>query len=275
MAKTLGFDHHQIVAYHPASNGLCERTNQQVLSILRGLVDGKEHYWDLYLAEAQLALNTASHSAIGDTPYYVMFGRDAKTLAEWWTRPTTSYRLPSEDFVATHTQRSQKVYEYVRDNLLRAADRQGFREVHLENMKVALEATIPRALAPGARKPYPEMRPGEESVIPEGTREEEEDREMEYLVNYPRPVGVGAEPAHAMETQTSRLDYTNTTDSHNASANNAKDESRMNEGVNETHGRNVSTEHAGREPMHERRTSGRTQYGPGYYARLHEGPYSD
>ncbi|XP_037774631.1 uncharacterized protein LOC119571362 [Penaeus monodon] len=87
-------DHHQIVAYHPASNGLCERTNQQVLSILRGLVDGKEHYWDQYLAEAQLALNAAYHSAIGDTPYYVMFGRDAKTPAEWWTRPTTSYRLP-------------------------------------------------------------------------------------------------------------------------------------------------------------------------------------
>jgi len=361
MAKTLGFDHHQIVAYHPASNGLCERTNQQVLSILRGLVDGKEHYWDQYLAEAQLALNAAYHSAIGDTPYYVMFGRDAKTPAEWWTRPTTSYRLPNEDFVATRTQRSQEVYEYVRDNLLRAADRQcktrmkkskdtslregtrvfvkairkkgdsklspkwegpyrvvkevkpyvyqlrdlqtrGFREVHLENMKVALEATIPRALAPGARKPYPGMGPGEESIIPEGTQEEEEDREMEYLVDCPKPVGVGSELAHATEAQTSReedegpdvsgerdsnnepfsrvasdlcnirMDNPNNTDSHNASASNAEGESKMNEGMNETPGRNVSPEHAGREPTHERRTSGRTRYGPGYYARLHEGP---
>lgn len=48
-----------------------------------------------------------------------MFGRVAKTPAEW-----KSYRLPSENFMATQTQKSQKVYEYVRDNLLKAADRQ-------------------------------------------------------------------------------------------------------------------------------------------------------
>lgn len=40
MAKTLWFNHHQIVAYQPVSIGLCEKTNQQVLSILCGIVDG-------------------------------------------------------------------------------------------------------------------------------------------------------------------------------------------------------------------------------------------
>lgn len=142
--------------------------------------------------------------------------------------------------MATRTRRSQEVYEYVRDNLLRAADRQcrtrlkkskdtslregtrvfvkairkkgdtklspkwegpyrvtkevkpyvyqlrdlhtrEFREVHLENMKVALEATIPRALAPRARRPYPEMRPDEESIIPEGSPEEEDERKWSTL----------------------------------------------------------------------------------------------
>lgn len=33
---------------------------------------------------------------------------------------------------------------------------------------------VAKALAPGARKPYPEMRPGKESIIPEGTQEEKE-----------------------------------------------------------------------------------------------------
>ncbi|ROT80449.1 hypothetical protein C7M84_000844 [Penaeus vannamei] len=37
MAKHMQFQHHKITAYHPASNGLCERTNQQVLNILRGM----------------------------------------------------------------------------------------------------------------------------------------------------------------------------------------------------------------------------------------------
>lgn len=146
------------------------------------------------------------------------------------------------------------------------------------------------------------MRPDEESIIPEGSLEEEDKREMEYLMNYPRPVGDGAETVQRTEAQPSweedegpdvivedefnkesipgtanncckmRMDITNNTDSNNASANNAEGERRMNDGMNETHGRNVSSEHAGRVPMHGRRTSGRTKYGPGYYARLHEGP---
>jgi len=242
MAKHMQFQHHKITAYHPASNGLCERTNQQVLNILRGMVDGKDQYWDLYLKDTQMALNSAYHKAIGDTPYYAMYNRDLKTSDLWWTRPTSFGGPPDEDFITARTQRSKEVYEYVRDNLLRAADEQcrirqkkskdttllpGMRvfikavkkkgdsklsprwegpfrvveqirpyvyrikhlqtekmkEVHLENMKIALEASIPRSLAPEARRPYPQETHSD--IRPEGTSEEEEAREEEYVMNFP------------------------------------------------------------------------------------------
>lgn len=57
MANHIQFQHRKITAYHPATNGLCEQTNQQVVNILRGMVNGKDQYWDLYLKDTQMALS--------------------------------------------------------------------------------------------------------------------------------------------------------------------------------------------------------------------------
>lgn len=115
MAKHMQLQHRKIIAYHPASNGLCERTNQQVLNNLRGMVDGKDQYWDLYRKDTQRVLNS---------PHYDMYNRDLKTSDLWCTRATSFGGPPIEDFITARTQKSREVYEYVRDNLLRAADDQ-------------------------------------------------------------------------------------------------------------------------------------------------------
>lgn len=79
MAKTWEYDHHLIEAHHSASNGLYERTNQQVLCWqLLNLLESKERHCGQYCLRNAIAasivwstinLHFAHHIAVGDTSY--------------------------------------------------------------------------------------------------------------------------------------------------------------------------------------------------------------
>ena len=74
MAEIGGFNHKMVTIYHPASNGLVENANGQLISILRGLVSELSPVdWDRHLGTAQIALNSAYHSALEDTPYFCVY----------------------------------------------------------------------------------------------------------------------------------------------------------------------------------------------------------
>ena len=59
------------------SNGLVERNHRSMKNILRGLVKDDPYQWDEQLPYAVLALNTAYHTSVGDTPFFLFHGRDA------------------------------------------------------------------------------------------------------------------------------------------------------------------------------------------------------
>ena len=80
-----GTKHEGIIAYRPSSNGLVERVNGSILSILRHLAVEDQLAWDKLLHTAQLALNTAYHSSVGDTPYFLVFQQDPKLPYEVFT----------------------------------------------------------------------------------------------------------------------------------------------------------------------------------------------
>ena len=69
MAKNFQFSHKFFTVYHPASNGLCERKNSSILTAIKCFQHLAE--WDLCLPTAQLAVNVAYCSSIGDSPFFV------------------------------------------------------------------------------------------------------------------------------------------------------------------------------------------------------------
>ena len=71
-------------AYHPACNGACERVNQTIKNGLRkALNEQNMENWDAVLPHILFAYNTSVHSSTGFTPYFLMFGQEAKTPIEF------------------------------------------------------------------------------------------------------------------------------------------------------------------------------------------------
>ncbi len=66
------------MAYDPASNGMVERQNRKIIQHLRTLVDDVSFTWHEWMPQLMASLNSSLHKSIGDTPHYIVFGRDLR-----------------------------------------------------------------------------------------------------------------------------------------------------------------------------------------------------
>lgn len=64
--------------YHPECNGLTERFNRTLKTMLSCFVNEHQNNWDEYLDQLAFAYNTSVQSTTQFTPYELMFGRKAK-----------------------------------------------------------------------------------------------------------------------------------------------------------------------------------------------------
>ena len=76
--KQLGINHTQTSPYHAQSNGVAERTHQEVLQMMRKVCEHSLD-WQQHLPAIQLALNSSVQSSHGQTPAQVFFGWIPKT----------------------------------------------------------------------------------------------------------------------------------------------------------------------------------------------------
>ena len=66
-------------AYHPQSNGMCERFNQTLKHSLRKILSvPQQTSWDIYLNFAVFSYNLSVHSSTGFSPFYLTFGSEAR-----------------------------------------------------------------------------------------------------------------------------------------------------------------------------------------------------
>ena len=72
MTNKLQIKHVRVAVYHPSSNGLTERKNASILEAIKQFMNVEE--WDMCLPTAQLAVNSAYCSAIGDSAFFVFNG---------------------------------------------------------------------------------------------------------------------------------------------------------------------------------------------------------
>lgn len=76
LCRLLGINKTRTTPYQPQSDGMIERFNHTLLSMLSFYVDDNQHNWDVLLPYVMMAYRSSVHSSTGFTPYKVLFGQE-------------------------------------------------------------------------------------------------------------------------------------------------------------------------------------------------------
>ncbi|KAJ9535931.1 hypothetical protein OSB04_un000899 [Centaurea solstitialis] len=101
-------------AYHPQTDGQTEVVNRSLETYLRCITSNRPKEWVKWLPWAEYWYNTSYHSAIGMTPFKVVYGREPPRLVTY--ERGTAHTFEVDRFLRERDQ----VLEDLRDQLLRA-----------------------------------------------------------------------------------------------------------------------------------------------------------
>ena len=117
VSKLLNIHKTRTTPYHPQSDGLVERLNRTILNMLATTVKDHPLEWETHIRKLCMAYNTSVHPTTGYTPFFLMFGRQARIPLDI-TYTTPAEEAPSPSHCATQLKDSLvHAYKCVRNRM--------------------------------------------------------------------------------------------------------------------------------------------------------------
>ena len=121
LCKAFGVEKSHTTPYHPMGDGLVERMNRSLLSLLRTLTE-RQSDWEDHLQLLLFAYRTSQHSTTKLSPHEVLFGRNPPLLQ--LPSPSISTSPDPGDYSCQLRQKLMELWEMVEANMIESAERQ-------------------------------------------------------------------------------------------------------------------------------------------------------
>ena len=121
-----GMEKSRTTPYHPMCNGVTERFNRTLLGKLGTLTKEQKSDWKKFLGPLVHAYNSMRQDTTGQTPYFLMFGRQPRLPIDiaFGLRNNSSQRQSMSSYVSKMRDRLQKSYELATKATQKAQQRQ-------------------------------------------------------------------------------------------------------------------------------------------------------
>ena len=96
--------------YHPQTDGLVERFNYTLTSMLSSYVNSKQNDWDMHISSCLFAYRNAIHLGTGYTPFYLMYLRNTNMPVDLLFQPPLSQYMEQEDYLIIMKERMQEAW---------------------------------------------------------------------------------------------------------------------------------------------------------------------
>lgn len=129
-------NHARTAAYHPQTNGLCERFNRTIAEMISQYVSTDHRDWDEFLPFATFAYNTSVQETTGYTPFFLLYGHEP-TLpidAALHVNPGPDTEPSNEEFRRRWGKAKELVLE--RERRAQEANKQRYDSTHREQQLV-------------------------------------------------------------------------------------------------------------------------------------------
>ena len=124
ICRLLSVDKVRTTAYKPSTNGNIERFHSTLNSMLAKLVNDNHRNWDELLPAVSFAYRSSVQEATGFSPYYLMYGREARIPADLLYDTNLSEKFDStSDYATSLINKLHDAFCFVRQNLETAANR--------------------------------------------------------------------------------------------------------------------------------------------------------
>ena len=105
--------------YHPQRDGLLERFNRTLLHMLATCTEDHPGDWEQHIRKVCMAYNVNVHPSTGFSPFYLMFGRQARLPIDliYGTGPQVMENQSVGEYAASLKSRVSAAFDLVRRNV--------------------------------------------------------------------------------------------------------------------------------------------------------------
>ena len=107
-------------AYHPQTNGLVERFNNTLAEAISSFVSSNQQDWDVYIPAIQFAYRTSPSVTTGDSPFYLLYGREPRLPPDVSLLPATQLSASVNEHRARIVSQIETAQSIARSNIARA-----------------------------------------------------------------------------------------------------------------------------------------------------------